>query len=220
MITGKQVKAARALADLRQDELAELVGLTPQAIRKIEDDAVQPREGTMTDMIGVFTTRGIEFLENQGVRFRPEGIQILNGRDGLIKLMEDIYESCRKGIAGDIVLAGAPEDEFQKILGEYDDTYLANMSSITGLKMRTLIKEGDMNVVSSAYTEYRWASKDQFDAVPFYAYADKLAIVVFQADPSPRIFMIQSKTISDAYRRQFNSMWSQAKPVPQQKAKK
>jgi DNA-binding XRE family transcriptional regulator len=219
VITGKQVKAARALADMRQDELAGLVGLTPQAIRKIEDNAVQPREGTMKDMVEVFTGKGIEFLENQGVRFRPEGIQIWNGRDGLIALMDDIYEACRRGVT-DIVLAGAPEDDFERILGDYDATYLANMSSIPSLKMRTLIQEGDMNCISSAYTEYRWAPKDQFQPVPFYSYADKLAIVVFQADPSPRIFMIQSETIAEAYRRQFESMWKQSKPVPKDKTKK
>jgi len=213
MVTGKQIKAARALADMRQDELAALIGLTPQAIRKIEDNAVQPREGTMTDIISIFTERGIEFLDNQGVRFRPEGIEILTGRDGLIALMEDIYDSCKRGIAGDLVLAGAPEDDFQRILGDYDAIYLANMSSVPNLKMRTLIQEGDDNVVSSAYTEYRWAPKDQFQAVPFYAYADKLAIVVFQSDPSPRIFKIQSQTIADAYRKQFESMWTLAKPV-------
>jgi DNA-binding XRE family transcriptional regulator len=201
--------------------LAEAVGLTPQAIRKIEDDAVQPREGTMSDMIKVFTAKGIEFLDDQGVRFRPEGIQILNGRDGLIALMEDIYDSCKQGIAGDVILAGAPEDDFERILGEYDETYIANMSSIPNFKMRTLIREGDTNYVSSAYTEYRWAPKDQFDPVPFYAYADKLAIVVFQADPAPRIFKIQSKTIAEAYRRQFEGMWSLSKPVPvKPKAKK
>ena len=217
MITGRQIKAARALTDMRQDELARCVRLTPQAIRKIEDDAVQPREGTMADLVNVFTTRGIEFIDNQGVRFRPEGIQISNGREGLIALMDDIYDASRRGIAGDVVLAGAPEDDFVRILGDYDPIYLANMASVPNLKMRTIIEEGDMNVVSSAYTEYRWAPKEQFHAVPFYAYADKLAIVVFQADPSPRIFMIQSKTIADAYRRQFDSMWSQAKPLPKQK---
>ena len=219
MATGKQIKAARALADMQQDELAKLIGLTPQAVRKIEDGAVQPREGTMSDIVSVFTARGIEFTEYQGVRFRPEGVQILNGREGLISLMEDIYDSCKRGVAGDIVLAGAPEDEFQRILGDYDETYLANMSSVPNLKMRALIKEGDTNVVSSGYCEYRWAPKEQFQAVPFYAYDDKLAIVVFQADPAPRIFMIQSKTIAEAYRRQFESMWENAKKIPEGKSK-
>lgn len=214
MISGKQIKAARALADMRQDQLAELVGLTPQAIRKIEDGAVQPREGTMTDIITVFTDRGIEFIDNQGVRFRPSDVRILRGREGLISLMEDIYESCRLGIAGEIVLSGAPEDDFERILGDYDKIYLAKMSAIPGLKMRTLIKEGDHNIVSSAYTEYRWAPEDLFQAVPFYAYADKLAIIVFQTDPSPRIIIIQSKTISDAYRNQFESMWKHSKTIP------
>lgn len=216
-ISGKQIKAARALSDMRQDELAQFIGLTPQAVRKIEDGAVQPREGTMSDILRVFTERGIEFIENQGVRYRPEGIQILSGRAGLIALMEDIYDTCKKGLAGDLVLAGAPEDDFVEILGEYDDVYIANMSAIPNLKMRTLIIEGDMNFVSGAYTEYRWLPKEYFHPVPFYAYADKLAIIVFNTDPPPRIFLIQSQTIADAYRANFNSLWDLSKPVPDKK---
>ncbi|MDD4617197.1 MAG: helix-turn-helix domain-containing protein [Alphaproteobacteria bacterium] len=213
MITGRQIRAARALLDMSQEELAKAAGLTKQAISKIEDGSVQPREGTLADIRRVFDEKGIEFTENTGVRFRPEDIRILNGREGLIALMEDIYETCRKGDVKNIVLAGAPEDDFERVLGSYDAEYLTKMSSISGLKMRTLIREGDTNVVSSAYTEYRWAPKDQFQPVPFYAYGDKLAIIVFHADPAPRIYMIQSKIISDAYRQQFESMWESAKPV-------
>ena len=218
MITGRQIRAARALLDISQDELATSAGLTKQGISKIEDGSVQPREGTLADIQRVFVTRGIEFMDNQGVRFRPEGVHILTGREGLIALMEDIYDCCRRGIAGDVVLAGAPEDDFQRILGDYDAVYIANMSSVPGLKMRTLIQEGDTNFVSGAYTEYRWAPKAIFNAVPFYAYADKLAIIVFHTNPSPRIFMIQSKIIAEAYRQQFESMWGQSIPVPHREA--
>jgi transcriptional regulator with XRE-family HTH domain len=220
MITGRQIRAARSLLDWDAADLAAKSGLRRESISNIENGTTSARESSLNDIVRVFDENGIEFIENQGVRFRPEGIQILNGREGLIALMDDIYDTCRRGIAGDIVLAGAPEDEFERILGDYDATYLANMSSIPNLKMRTLIQEGDMNFVSSAYTEYRWAPKEQFQPVPFYAYGEKLAIVVFQTEPSPRIYVLESKTIAAAYRRQFESMWRQSKPVPKNKAKK
>ena len=50
MISGRQIRAARGLLDMSQEELAKSAGLTPQAIRKIEDGTVQPREGSMADI--------------------------------------------------------------------------------------------------------------------------------------------------------------------------
>ncbi len=209
-----------SLAGMNQDELATAAGIARPSLTKILNDEAVARDATLKSIRQALETRNIEFTSDQGVRFRPEGIEILNGRDGLIALMEDIYDSCRRGVAGEVILAGAPEDDFVKILGDYDAIYLANMSAVPGLKMRTLIQEGDMNFVSGAYTEYRWVPKEQFQPVPFYAYAEKLAIVAFQADPSPRILMIESKAISEAYRRQFESMWTLSKPVPNRDIKR
>ena len=202
-----------ALARMNQDELAAAAGIAPTNLNRILTEKSVARDATLKTIRQVLEARNIEFTANEGVRLRPEGIEILNGREGLIALMDDIYDLCRRGVAGEVILAGAPEDDFVRILGDYDPIYLANMSSVPGLKMRTLIQEGDMNFVSGAYTEYRWVSKEQFQPVPFYAYAEKLAIVVFQADPSPRILMIESKPIAEAYRRLFESMWIVAKPV-------
>jgi transcriptional regulator with XRE-family HTH domain len=205
---------------MNQDELAIAAGVSPGTLNRILTGKATAREATLKTLRNVLEARNVEFLANEGVRLRPEGIEILNGRDGLIALMEDIYDSCRRGLATEVILAGAPEDDFVRILGDYDPIYLANMSSVPGLKMRTLIQEGDMNFVSGAYTEYRWVPKEQFQPVPFYAYAEKLAIVVFQADPSPRILMIESKAVAEAYRRQFESMWIVSKPVPNSDTKR
>jgi transcriptional regulator with XRE-family HTH domain len=213
-LTARQISAAMALAGMYQDDLASAAGISRSAVIRVLGGEAVARDATLKNIRQALEARNIEFTADQGVRLRPEGIEILNGRDGLIALMEDIYESCRRGVAGEVILAGAPEDDFVKILGDYDAIYLANMSAVPGLKMRTLIQEGDMNFVSGAYTEYRWVPKEQFQPVPFYAYAEKLAIVAFQADPSPRILMIESKAISEAYRRQFESMWILSKPVP------
>ncbi|MGB4101190.1 MAG: helix-turn-helix transcriptional regulator [Alphaproteobacteria bacterium] len=216
MITSCQLRGARGIANLTVDQLAALAGVHRETIDSFENGKRQPQKKSMAAIMAALYKLGIEFLDFDGVRRRPEGVQILSGREGLISLMEDILDTCRKGTR-DIVLSGVSEADFQRALGDYDDGYLANMSVIEGLKMRTLIREGDTNIVSAAYSEYRWSPADQFDSVPFYAYADKLAIVVFSADPSPRIFMLQSRAVADAYRRQFESMWSNAKLLPSQR---
>jgi len=51
--------------------------------------------------------------------------------------------------------------------------------------------------------------------VPFYVYDDKFASIIFDADPSPRIIVIRSSQIAEAFRQQFYSMWEKATPLNQ-----
>jgi len=210
MITGKQIRAARIFLEWDAEDLAAKAGVNRETVFNIERGTVQARPSTIDKIVKAFHDYRIEFIEDQGVRYKPDGIQVLSGREGLIALMEDIYNSCRQGVAGDIVLSGVSEDDFQKHLGDYDDTYMKNMQSLPNIHMRCLIQEGDKNFVSSSYAEYRWSPKSQFKAVPFYAYADKLAIILFSPGAKPKIYMIQSIEIAEAYRGQFEGMWKTA----------
>lgn len=96
MITGRQIRAARALLDISQDDLANAAGLTKQGISKIEDGSVQPREGTVADIARVFDEHGIEFTENSGVRLKPQGVEVLIGQDGLQHFFDGVYEYAQK----------------------------------------------------------------------------------------------------------------------------
>lgn len=213
MSVGRQIRAGRGLLKWSAQALAEQAGLTRDTINKIEDDAVQPREGTMSDIRRAFDENGVEFTDGFGVRLKPQGVEVLVGKEGLITLMEDIYASCRNGIAGKIVVSGIDEEEFVKHLGSYDDEYLQKMSALDNIHMRHLIAEGDHNVVSSDYSEYRWVPANQFKAVPFYVYADKMAIILFSSG-TPKVYMIKAAEVATAYRHQFDAMWQQAKEIP------
>src|ERR1700677_4059351 len=92
MATGRQIRAARALLGISQDELANFAGLTKQGISKIEDGSVQPREGTIADIMRVFSDRGVEFTENQGVRLKPHSLETFEGREGFVHFFETMYE--------------------------------------------------------------------------------------------------------------------------------
>ena len=59
MSIGRQIKAGRGLLRWSGAVLAEKAGLTRDTINKIEDDAVQPREGTLADIIRVFDENGV-----------------------------------------------------------------------------------------------------------------------------------------------------------------
>lgn len=214
MITGKQIRAARVLLDWDAEDLADKSGLNRETIFNIERGTVQARPGTLEKIVRAFSDHRVEFLEDQGVRYKPDDIQVLIGQEGLITLLEDVYNACRRGVAGKIVISGISEDDFEKHLGAYDEKYLAKMGELSNVSMRHIIAEGDHKVISNNYSEYRWTPRAQFKAVPFYVYADKLAIILFSSRPSPKIFVIQSIDVADAYRLQFEGMWKQAKPIP------
>jgi transcriptional regulator with XRE-family HTH domain len=73
-IAGKQITAARALADLTVAELAERAGLSRDAIMKIEAGTVQPREGTIADITKALAAAGVQYRAISSRSFSPAGI--------------------------------------------------------------------------------------------------------------------------------------------------
>ena len=62
MITGSQLRAARALLDWTQDDLAERSGVTPQTIRLFEAGNRRPHAQTIDRLQSALEDAGIEFL--------------------------------------------------------------------------------------------------------------------------------------------------------------
>jgi hypothetical protein len=75
--------------------------------------------------------------------------------------------------------------------------------------VRCIVTENNQHLPAK-YCEYRWISKHYVDSVPFYVYGDKYAILVFEANPSPKITVIRSHVVAEAFRHQFYSMWEKS----------
>ncbi|HUY68001.1 MAG TPA: helix-turn-helix transcriptional regulator [Alphaproteobacteria bacterium] len=211
MINGRQIRAARGLLKWSAVTLAEKAGLTRETINKIEDDIVQPREGTVADIVRVFDENGVEFTDNSGVRLKPQGVEILIGQIGLQQFFDNVYDHARRH-GGPIVQFGIDEQKFLTYLeSEFSQDYMGRMAEVSrekkNLSVRAIICEGDTNFLASQYNEYRWISKDVFQAVPFYIYGETLAIMDFQTVPAPTIVVLKFPAITNAYRAQFEAFW-------------
>ncbi|MDR3448819.1 MAG: helix-turn-helix transcriptional regulator [Alphaproteobacteria bacterium] len=216
MITGRQIRAARGLLDLSQDELAKAANLTKQGISKIEDGSVQPRESTLADIVRVFSERGIEFTENQGVRLKPHSIETLEGRTGFTKF----YGLMREHVAthgGDICVSGVDEKLFAKYRDD-PEQHRTKMAELLKrqptLKMRILVAEGDYNFTASSYADYRWQPRDSFSPTAFYVFGDCLALISFTHDPAPLVVLIKSAAFAESYRHAFNLAWASSHEPP------
>src|ERR1700690_3026372 len=89
--TGKQIKAARILADWDRSELAQKSGVSIMTLQFAENDERIPKPKTMDKIVSAFSDAGIEFLDNEGVRRRNDILRVLEGRASYLEVLEDVF---------------------------------------------------------------------------------------------------------------------------------
>lgn len=206
MISGEQVRAARALLDWSLADLTEKTGIGQQAISKFENGETSPLSKTIEKLQKVLEDAGIEFLPTGGLQPRQDIIRSYKGRAGFIEFIYDVYETAKSG-RGDICVSNVNEADFEYWLGDEDAAYVEKMDKLKNVNFRILSKHGDMNV-SSTYAQYRWVPEGQFSAAPFYVYGDKFAMILFEKDVT--VFVVNNASIADAQRKQFDIAWDKA----------
>jgi DNA-binding XRE family transcriptional regulator len=214
MSIGRQIGAARGLLRWSGAVLAEKAGLTRDTINKIEADAVQPREGTVADIIRVFDENGVEFTENSGVRLKPQGIEVLIGQEGLQRFFDAVYDYAKRH-GGTIMQLGIDENLFWAMGVDFSNLHRKRMAELVNnrkdIRVLAILCEGDTNFIASTYNEYRWISEELFAPVPFYIYGECLAIMNFQTVPAPTIILHKFPAITSAYRKQFEAFWKMSR---------
>ena len=99
MLELSQIKAARALLEWTQKDLARYSGISIAAIGKIESGAGNPRAETMQIIQQTFEKYDIEFSDDPGVRIKKEPFSVLlwQGREAVIKCWKDIEDTLQGG---------------------------------------------------------------------------------------------------------------------------
>lgn len=218
-----QLRAARALLNMSRTTLAEQTGVSEPTIHRLENDMGEPEIRTQSKLRRILEDKGIEFTDFEGVRLKPATIDILAGREGLQQFFDSVHEYANRH-GGTIMMFGIDETTFiETITPEFSQNYLKRMTEVSqrrgDLEVLAIICEGDTNFCAAAYNEYRWISKDIFQAVPFYIYGETLAVMDFDTTPGPTIMLLKSRAITNAYRKQFQAFWKMARTPPSMKKK-
>jgi hypothetical protein len=217
-LTGPQIAAGMALASITQDQLAIAAEIGRNSVNRAINDAANTKDETMNAIRSVLESRGIEFIGSIGVQWAQHQVRSLVGVEGLKTFFNDVRATVKESDE-EVVICGVAEDYLEEKLGEYLDFHRKEMAEYGNVEMRCLIKEGDPNFGASEYCSYRWQPKENFSNVPFYVYGDKLAIIVTSGPEDPLIILHHNKTIAQAYRRQFDIVWSASKEPSKTKAK-
>jgi len=220
MIVGPQIRAARALLSMSQDELAVAAGLTPQAIRKIESGEVQPREGTLADIERVFHECGIEFLDNNGVRQKSNLTDVYEG----VARFSDFY---------DFLYAYMRDHGGEICLNVYDERIAAKYRinpHPQRQRMRDLVESGKVSYRILANkadfsgdqlgVTYRQLPADNAPPTACYTFGECLALISFQHTTPPYVVVIRSAPIAQVYQQAFEATWEKAKPFTAEEAQK
>jgi len=219
MITGRQIKAARALLGWDAADLAKRAKLSRETVSNIENDLVQARENTLADIVRVFVDNRLEFLDGQGVRFRPEDVEVLNGPEGMERFWNLVYAFIQTSSNVIIRQNGIPEGPLDACAPKAAAAHRERMKPLVAtrkdIKARAIIDEGDMNFLCSDYFQYRWHPKTAPPPVPYYIFGDTVGIFAFDADPAPKVVLITSPTIARAHHTQFDKAWELALTPPQ-----
>jgi len=212
LITSSQCRAARALLNWSQPELAKKCDVHVQTISAFEQETSTPTKRTLEKIAATLDSAGIEFLANDGVCKKVQHIKTYIGRDGFQEFQWDVYHTVKKA-HGAICVSNVKEEWFTiNLEKESGDAYLESMAEVHKIKkldFKILVKHGDTNFTAKNYAEYRWIDDKYFHTVPFYVYGDKLAFLLFQK--GPMVHVIENKDIADAQRIQFNVFWESAK---------
>ena len=213
MITIYQIKAARALLDWKQADLAKQAGLSLASIANLEQNKASPRPSTMTAIRNAFENAGIEFTPDPGVRLRRDKfhLEIWEGYDSILKTWFDIEQTFGT-TGGEILLSGLNERDWIK---NYKADFPAMLARHAGAKItvRMLVCEGD-NLIAVPVECYRAIPKMLFQQTPYYIYADKMAIINWEPR---RVLLIQNPMIVETFRRQFEFNWSLGKKLDPKK---
>lgn len=213
MITGKQIRAARALLNIDLIDLAKECGLSRDTLADFEQETRKPHNASLDKIVHVLTQRGIEFTDNQGVRFRSDDIEVFKGRERFHEFTEFVYDHLNRH-GGAVCISAVDEKLFHD--------YRKDME-LHRKRMAALVARGDVTVrilatyskVVSPWAQVRWQPKQSAVATSFYAFGDCLALISFAHETPPFVVLLKSTPFAEAYRHGFEIAWKAAESTPQ-----
>ena len=204
MISSAQVRAARGLLNWTQSELADKCNLTKATIANIENDKHHLTSKTANKIHQAFRSAKVEFLINDGIRSKFDIVKTLDGREGVIYLLNDIYDSV-KDVGGCVKISGIEKKSLIKIIdNEYLEMHENRMEKVNNLSSKILSSDEAEDIEYKSYREYRQIPSEYFFPLPIYIYDRKVAFVML--DPL-RVLLIEIFHLFLVNSNQFDMIW-------------
>jgi transcriptional regulator with XRE-family HTH domain len=212
MINARQIRAARALLNWSQVDLARAASLATTSIKNIENENGTTRRETLAQVQETLEANGIEFQPGDGIRRRSDVVAVHEGRDASAALIDSILTSMEAGTEKDLCIIGLDEHTLAETQGTERLMEAAERLERAAIRRRVLICEGVREVYGDPAC-YRWLPRDYYSRnSSFYIYGDKLAIQT--GTLKPQTIIINSCQAARNLRKVFSLLWDHASVTP------
>lgn len=205
MMTTAQLKAARALLDWTQQDLAKAAGIHLNVINNLERGTTNPRQNTVERLKKTLEDNGIVFIGTRGVERQRKTI-IINKLEGdlfLRALTDDILANVK-----------GPENEVLSTLSDirnFSDhdangqQHYHNEKLARGFKER-LITRAVPGFYPRNASQYRVLDAAFLGPVDTIIYTDRVAFIFW---PEQEIVIMKGEALAQTQRRLFEALWAQ-----------
>lgn len=198
MISSDQIRAARALLNWSQGDLADRTGLATPSIGNMEIGKHNPSLKSQQKIITAFDEAGVEFIDD-GVRKKQDLVRVIEGDDCYLRMLDDVYHTLRNKDNAELLIAFADDRVSPP---EVNESYRRIRKS--GATMRQLVKEGNTYLLGGL-DEYRAIPKGYFLNRVFVIYDQKVAFVLSSEE---KITIFSDPIVSDVMRNVFDILFS------------
>ena len=212
-MTPEQMRAARALLDISQGDVAEAIDITTKTLSNAESGRTVI-SGVNYDKLKLFyEQKGLEFTDFNGVRQKPSGNIILKGTSGFREFYDLLYQTA-KTVGGDIILYNGVSELVVNALGaEAVAEQKARMQKIkNNYQYRVIVEEGDSTFFGADYCEYKWLPKKHFNDSTLFVFGSYFSVVDFSNDVE--ILIIDNQKVADSQKLFFEQVWDNVAVEP------
>lgn len=212
MIDYRQIRAARALLNWSQADLARAADMATSSIKNVESETTSARKETLEHIYDAFDLNGVEFTPASGVRLKNDIVAIHDGRNATSALLDDIYAHVSSAAQREVCIIGLDEtfsvetDGLLLLAGHLDRLAKA------GITERILICEGDTRFLNSPEC-YRWLPRQYFTRnAPIYIYGDRIAI--HSGSLRRRAIIVEARPLAQHLKKIFCLLWDEVAFAP------
>jgi transcriptional regulator with XRE-family HTH domain len=201
----RQIRAARALLNWSQADLARAADMATSSIKNVENESSSARKETMDQIHEAFDLNGIEFMPGTGVRLKSDLVAVHDGKRATTALLDSIYAHVQATPDREVCIIGL--DEAFSVETDGAQVLANHIERLTkaGIRERILNCEGDTRFLN-APESYRWLPRKYFTRnAPIYIYGDRIAI--HSGSLRRRTIIIESRALAQHMRMLFTLLW-------------
>lgn len=205
-MTPTQMRAARALLDVSQTEVAENIGITTKTLSNAESERSVISSQNHEKLKSFYEQRGVEFTDFNGVREKPTGNIIFKGQEGFREFYDLLYQTA-KTAGGEIILYNGVSHLVMDALGadkvEEQKTRMEKIAN--NYRYRVIVEEGDNTFFGADYCEYKWLPREHFNDSTLFVFGSYFAVVDFSSEVE--VLVIDNQKVADSQKLFFSQVW-------------